>query len=74
MAAYEGFVIRVQKQDANFRQLGWLLMCSFGDSKKMPYSITEWWPLDIDNLFKEEKPKGEKLTTEALKELLKKLN
>ncbi|WP_139188069.1 hypothetical protein [Arachidicoccus rhizosphaerae] len=76
MAAWEGYQLRVQKTlDANFRQLGWLIMNSFADPKKIPKSPQSWWHLDIDDICKPDRINGgRKLTPEQLKRFLMKMN
>lgn len=68
MAAWEGYQVRVEKMDANFREVAWRVLCSFADPKdpKFPKSQQKYWPLHIDNMNKPIKKTGVYLTKEQL--------
>lgn len=68
MAAYEGYIIRTQKADANFRKVAFQIYYAFSDHKDPRFTDdeTKFWPLMIDSLFRSEKKKGVFLTKEQL--------
>jgi len=37
---------KLQRLEHSERQLNWMIYSSFGDPKKMPKSMQQWWPIE----------------------------